>query len=259
MEQERKQELEQKMESIADLIEQGTDTNQTSVDTVTFYKNFEFKGSGFAEYNIFVAKVQNSKENSTTYEIYSDNSNSLIATVDEHGKIHFMPEYIEKLRESYGEHFESLMLEDLSFSLPEELQKEDIVLTKEERAKSKAEKELAHPKDGKSIDKSQEEQGEKDQQESEEEQEESEEKQKKGDEESEKEEIATKKGIPSHSILFIKENSNFYKDHPQLEPNLYFYRDNSGVVKAEYLDENRKPQPSKYFEDSRNSFKTRNC
>ena len=262
MEQERKQELEQKMTSIANLIEQGTDANQTSVDTVIYYNNFEFKGSGFAEYNIFVAKVQNSKENSTTYEIYSENSNSLIATVNEQGKIHFMPEYIEKLRESYGEHFENLMLEDLNFELPKELQKEDIVLTKEERARSKAEKELTHSKNGKSIDEGQKNQGEKEQQESEEENEEENEedqKKEKGDEESEKEEIATKKGIPSHSILFIKENSNFYKDHPQLEPNLYFYRDNSGVIKAEYLDENRKPQPSKFFEDSRNSFKTRNC
>ena len=62
MEQERKQELEQKISSIADLIEKGTDANQVSVKDVTFYQNFEFKGSGFAEYNVFIAKVQDLKE-----------------------------------------------------------------------------------------------------------------------------------------------------------------------------------------------------
>ena len=171
-----------------------------------------------------------------------------------------MPEYIEKLKADYGEHFENLMLEDLNFELPEELQKDDIVLTKEEIANTRAEKELSHSKDGKNIAKNREEQENGENQEKED-QEQNEENQKKevGNEEAEKEEIANAKGIPSHSVLFIKENSNFYKDHPQLEPNLYFYRDNSGVVKAEYLDENRKTQASKYFEDSRNCFKTRNC
>ncbi len=170
-----------------------------------------------------------------------------------------MPEYIEKLKEDYGEHFESLMLEDLNFELPEELQKDDIVLTKEERANQQ--KELTHSKTGKNIAETQEGQEKDEDQKGKESKEENEETQGKevGSEEKQKEEIANKKGIPSHSILFIRENSNFYKDHPQLEPNLYFYRNNNGVIKAEYLDKDGNPQPSKFFEDSRNSFKTRNC
>ena len=62
MEQERKQELEQKMLSIANLIEQGANENQALVEDVIFYQEFDFKGSGFEENNIFVAKVQNLKD-----------------------------------------------------------------------------------------------------------------------------------------------------------------------------------------------------
>ena len=142
MDEERKKELKEKMLSIVNLIEQGT--NQISVENVTFYKDFEFNGSGLGEYNVFLAKIQNSKDNTTTYEIYSEKLNSLIATVNEQGKLHFMPEYLEKLREGNEEYFETLMLEDLDFELPEEEkallnEKDNTILSKKDNISLKSE------------------------------------------------------------------------------------------------------------------------
>lgn len=66
------------------------------------------------------------------------------------------------------------------------------------------------------------------------------------------EEIAKQKGIPTNNVLKVRADSNFYKNHPELEeePNLYFYRDEDGKIKAEYIDEKGIAQPSKYFEES---------
>lgn len=66
------------------------------------------------------------------------------------------------------------------------------------------------------------------------------------------EEIAKQKGIPTNNVLKVRADSNFYKNHPELkeEPNLYFYRDSDGKIKAEYIDEKGVVQPSKFFEES---------
>ena len=68
-------------------------------------------------------------------------------------------------------------------------------------------------------------------------------------------EIATKKGIPVNNILIVRDNSNLYKDHPELEKGLIFSRDNDGLVKAEYVDENGDLQPSKYIQPSNTSIR----
>ena len=145
MEKVREQEIKEKMLEIAELIEQSQ--SEDTVESVTYYADFNFKGSGLAESNVFVAKTQNSKDNRTTYEIYSEMSNSLIATVDSKGKLHFMPEYIEKLKQIDEKQFQRLQLEDLDFELPEELQKEDMVLSKEEKEEDKNQKTLKTLKD----------------------------------------------------------------------------------------------------------------
>lgn len=74
----------------------------------------------------------------------------------------------------------------------------------------------------------------------------------KEDENRQIEEIAKQKGIPTNNVLKVRADSNFYKNHPELEeePNLYFYRDEDGKIKAEYIDEKGIAQPSKYFEES---------
>ena len=53
------------------------------------------------------------------------------------------------------------------------------------------------------------------------------------------EQIAKEKQIPNSNIVSVRENSNLYKDYPNLrkeEPNLYFYKDNNGTIRAEYID-----------------------
>lgn len=74
----------------------------------------------------------------------------------------------------------------------------------------------------------------------------------KEDENRQIEEIAKQKNIPKNNVLKVRTDSNLYKNHPELkeEPNLYFYRDSDGKIKAEYIDEKGVVQPSKFFEES---------
>lgn len=236
----------QKMLEIGDLIEQGKQSEDIQVGTINYYKDFVFQGSNLAETDIFIARVENTQENTNTYEIYSGKTNNLIAEVDEQGKLHFMPEYIESLRQIDERLVQMLTLEDLDFDLPEELEKEDRILTREERMHIASQKE-------KTANSNMLEEREKDADAKKQVQKNDE--QEKTPEEEQKEQIAKTKKVPSQNILMVRANSNLYKDHPNLEPNLYFYRDNQGVVKAEYIDGNGQPQPSKYFEPSSTSLR----
>ena len=78
----------------------------------------------------------------------------------------------------------------------------------------------------------------------------------KEDENRQIEEIAKQKNIPKNNVLKVRTDSNLYKNHPELkeEPNLYFYRDSDGKIKAEYIDEKGVVQPSKFFEESTTAF-----
>ena len=128
MENEKKQEVMEKMQAIAELVQ----TDEKEIASINYYKDFNFKGSNLAENDIFVVKIENQAKGVNTYEIYSGRTNSLIATVDEQGKVHFMPEYIESLKEISPQLADMLNLEDLNFELPQELEPEDIVLSNEE-------------------------------------------------------------------------------------------------------------------------------
>ncbi len=240
MKQNNEQEIKQKMLQISALIEKDQ-TQDESLDSITYYKDFNFKGSGLAENDIYIAKIENEKEKAVTYEIYSGKTNSLIATVNTQGKLEFMPEYIENLKKIDERYVQRLKLEDLDFELPEELQKDDIVLSKEEREYIKQKEKQESVTEEKDND--------------EKVKEDEELKEDVSSENSKEEEIASKKGIPSHNVLFIRENSNLYKDHPNLEPNLYFYRDIEGIVRAEYIDKDGSIKPSRYFEPSQTSVR----
>lgn len=135
MEKNRAQELKEKMALIATLIERGNE-KELNVEEVNYYHDFQFKGTGLAQEDVFIAKVVNKTDNNITYEIYSETTNSLIATVTPDGKIHFMPEYLEMLRDINEEYFETLRLEDSEFELPE-LEKEDISLPQEDLKEEK--------------------------------------------------------------------------------------------------------------------------
>ncbi len=235
MENEKKQEVMEKMQAIAELVQ----TDEKEIASINYYKDFNFKGSNLAENDIFVVKIENQAKGVNTYEIYSGRTNSLIATVDEQGKVHFMPEYIESLKEISPQLADMLNLEDLNFELPQELEPEDIVLSNEEIT-GKLSEGKQNKKSEAQIGKTR-----------------TENKQEptKSPEEEQKEQIANSKNIPANNVLVIRENSNLYKDHPELEENLYFYRDNNGVVKAEYIDEKGEPKPSRYFEPSTTSLR----
>lgn len=227
-----KQNILEKMQAISELIEQGITNKDKKISTINYYKDFQFQGSSLAETDLFVAEIENTSDNTNTYEIYSGKTNKLIATVNEQGKLSFMPEYIESLKQIDERFVEMLDLEELTFKLPQELRKEDRILTREEI-------ESINEKNAKSSMQNYSSKKEIQQQEGQ-----------AKTEETQKEQISRIKKIPTHNILMVKENSNLYKDHPNLEPNLYFYKDNEGIIRAEYIDNNGMPQPSKYFEPS---------
>ena len=162
----------------------------------------------FIENDVFVTKLnrENGKKGAEeVYEIYNKDGD-LVATVDKAGKIHFSPEYIEKLRQEYQEYFEMLNLDNAVLELPEEIKERNITLQPEEQEKLDPQEENQEQKA-----------------------------------------IAKKKGIPENNVLIVRDNSNFYKDHPEVERDLIFSRDKDGLVKAEYIDENGELQPSKYI------------
>ena len=132
------------------------------VDNIGYYKDFEIKGSGLAITDAYIVKLKDSKraresrtgnaENDKArdeaeqrqkimYEIYDEDSN-LVATVNELGEIQFDEEFLENLREINEEYFNSLTLDEAEFELPEELEKDDIVLSKEEIEEKQSEKRL---------------------------------------------------------------------------------------------------------------------
>jgi hypothetical protein len=233
MEIDKSNEIKEAMANIYTQIAERKDKSQIS--NITYYKELAFDSARFIENDVFVTKLnrENGKKGvEEVYEIYNKDGD-LVATVDKAGKIHFSPEYIEKLRQEYQEYFEMLNLDNAVLELPEEIKERNITLQPEE-----LEKEIQKKK----------EKGKEDEEKAEEEEEEQEqEKLDPQEENQEQKAIAKKKGIPENNVLIVRDNSNFYKDHPEVERNLIFSRDKDGLVKAEYIDENGELQPSKYI------------
>lgn len=213
----KQQEIKQTMANIYTKVaeENGKDT---AISDITYYKQFTFDFANFTEKDIFITRLEKiaDKKQKESYELYGK-SGELLAIIDEKGKIKFAPEYIEKLKEEYKEYFKILNLENAK--LPAEASKEE----EKDNSVSYTPEDLK-----KEIEK--------------------EEKQK--EKEKSSQEIAKQKGIPVNNVLIVRNNSNLYKDHPELEKNLIFYRDNDGIVRAEYSDENGDLQPSKYIQPS---------
>ena len=234
MEQKKQEEVKKIMAGIYTQIAER-EGKDTEISSITYYKEFVFDSARFIDNDIFITKLQKTKgkEKTEVFEIYNK-AGELIATVDEKGKIQFMPEYIEKLRDEYKKFFKILKLEEAEFELPEELKEEELLLEHEELKQEVEKKEQKAKKEEKV------------------ENEKEKEKQEEGVQE---QEIAIKKGIPVNNILIVRDNSNLYKDHPELEKGLIFSRDNDGLVKAEYVDENGDLQPSKYIQSSNTSIR----
>ena len=223
------------MIDISEIVDSELDSKLWERKNMMYYKDFNFSGSNLGQENVFIVQIESKEEEGVNvYQIY-DKDKNLIATVEADGKIRFTEEYIESLKEIDESYMELLELEDIELKLPEELKEDDLVFTREELSEYKErEKEI----------------GEKEVQKENKEEEKEEQEQENDPEKEQENEIAKLKGIPQNNVLKIRPNSNLYKDHPNLEPNLYFYKDNNGVIKAEYIDENGNSQPSKYFEPS---------
>ena len=138
-------------------------TRGQEIDNIGYYKDFEFKGSGLAITDAYIVKLKDSEDvrkgtsqeetkkskirdeaeqrQKIMYEIY-DEDNNLVATVNELGEIQFDEKFIETLREINEDYFESLNLDEAEFELPEELERDDVVLTKEELEEKQNEKRL---------------------------------------------------------------------------------------------------------------------
>lgn len=234
MEIDKSNEIKEAMANIYTQIAEREDKS-TQISNITYYKELAFDSARFIENDVFVTKLnrENGKKGAEeVYEIYNKDGD-LVATVDKAGKIHFSPEYIEKLRQEYQEYFEMLNLDNAVLELPEEIKERNITLQPEELEKEKKKEK-------------QDEKGKEDEEKTEEEEQEQE-KLDPQEENQEQKAIAKKKGIPENNVLRVRDNSNLYKDHPEIERNLIFSRDNDGMVKAEYIDENGELQPSKYI------------
>lgn len=133
MEIDKSNEIKEAMANIYTQIAEREDKS-TQISNITYYKELAFGSAGFFENGAFVVKLRDNaegKEEIELYEIYNE-VGELIATTDEQGKLQLTPEYIEKLRQDYKEHFETLELEEATLELPEKLKEQDVQLTHEE-------------------------------------------------------------------------------------------------------------------------------
>ena len=233
MEQKQSEEVRQTMAQIYTQIAQR-EGKDTAISNITYYKEFTFSSAKFIDNDIFIVKLQKTqgKDQIQTFEIYNKKGEQ-IGIVDEKGKIQFRPEYIEKLRDEFTKFFELLRLDNAELELPEKIKEEDISLEHEELEKEVEKLDGDKAKNEKKVEKQEE----------------------KKEDNAQEQKIATKKGIPVNNVLIVRDNSNLYKDHPEIERGLIFSRDNDGKVKAEYIDENGDLQPSKYIQPSNTSIR----
>lgn len=233
MEQKQSEEVRQTMAQIYTQIAER-EGKDTAISNITYYKEFTFSSAKFIDNDIFIVKLQKTqgKDQIQTFEIYNKEGEQ-IGIVDEKGKIQFRPEYIEKLRDEFIKFFDLLRLDNAELELPEKIKEEDISLEHEELEKEVEKLDSDKAKNEKKEEKQEE----------------------KKEDNAQEQEIAAKKGIPVNNILIVRDNSNLYKDHPELEKGLIFSRDNDGLVKAEYVDENGDLQPSKYIQPSNTSIR----
>lgn len=149
----KRNEVVENMLSLSEKISEELKQRGQEIDNIGYYKDFEFKGSGLAVNDVFIVKfkdsndkVPKSRENEEgkekeLYEIY-DKDNNLIATVDEAGSVQFEADFVEGLKEINERYFDTLELEEAEFELPDELKKDDLVLTKEELEEKQISKKL---------------------------------------------------------------------------------------------------------------------
>lgn len=237
------------------------DMKKDAIETEKYYENVNLELSKIRLENVMIEEKYRQEIEAETekdiveYGVYIkfNDEDVKIATIDEEGilipNVDILKDekYSDEDRKKLGDMLNLLGLEkdkvDLS-KLQEKL-KDIEAKTKEEIERDKKQKD----KDDSIKDKENEE---KEDEEKEDEEIENEENNKDKSDEKEIERIAQKKHIATKNIFIIRKDSKLLKNYPQLksEKDLYFYRDNDGKIKAEYIDENGQTQPSKFFNES---------
>lgn len=238
--QERKEELLDKIRRLQN--EKREERENENVD-IKYYEDCELQLGknklkvSIAEINEKMLSENEETKEIITYDIYMKykGEDILIANINEDGKLKINKEELEKIDPE-----NKLGLLELG-----EDEKPDLSELKE--LDGKTEKELEQEKEDR--EKENEETSKDDNEEKNEYDEEEEELEDKEAEE-EKEEIARRKNISSKNIFILRPDSQFYENYPQVPKTTYFYRDNDGKIKAEYIDKNGNTKPSEHFNDS---------
>lgn len=173
------------------------------------------------------------EQTQTTYEVYMKfaGEDVLIANIDADGTLRVNKETVQRIDPD-----NKLGLLELG-----DQEKPDLSVLKDLEGKTKEDLEKELEEKGKEREKGREEA---------EQEEQEDEKDDEKDEDEKTEEIARSKNIPAKNIYRIRPDSQFFKNYPMVDKSTYFYRDNDGKMKAEYVDKNGRTVPSPYFKDS---------
>lgn len=227
------------LEEIKEIQNMKREAKQNNNINVKYYDNAELKLGknklkvSIAEIDEVIKDKDNKEKEIKTYDVYMKykGKDMLIANVNEQGNIQVNKENMLQIDPE-----NKLGLQDLKAN-----EKADLSILKE--LEGKTEKELEEKIKNKT-----EKENKKDKTEKEEE--DNKEKLEKENAEKQKEEIAKKKNIPQKNIFMIRENSQFFKNYPNVPKTTYFYRDADGKFKAEFIDKDGTTKPSPYFNDS---------
>jgi len=234
------QKIEKQKEIIANLyMELSANLGQNEkIKEIEYYEKMKLLPEEISKYGfeldvLIVQKqiINEKKQEQTVYELYDDENNQI--GIVEDGKVHFNPEYLEltKQRCKDDDYLYNKLLE-----LDGKIEYQDLIEQNKDNSIKLTEKQIkeyAKKKDEKENEETIE-----------------------NNQDKSIKEIAETKGIPEHSIIFVKEDSTLYRNHPELESNMFFYRDKDGIVKAEYIDENGVVQPSQFIENSKSYMRT---
>ena len=212
------QEILFKMEEIKAIVIKQIESNQKIKD-IKHCDDLQLGQIGIE--GAYIVEIENEKRSKETgerlktvvYKVYAED-HTHVANIDEKGNVEYAEEFLKQLKDVNEEQLS--LINTKGVKLQEEPNGKNEISYEEEKGKQ-------------------------------------EETNRKREEENRQiEEIDKQKGIPTNNVLKVRADSNFYKNHPELEeePNLYFYRDEDGKIKAEYIDEKGIAQPSKYFEES---------
>ncbi len=223
MEEKTRQEILEKMEEIKQIVENTLDSEKELGD-IGYYEELPLDRLGiFNAYEVQIIDKKKEIGEREEFVIYTKD-NVCAAKVDSKGGVELTPEYKEQLKKTNIDYYQNLNLDEkqLTVNLHDEEHKQKKTMSyKEEKEKPK----------------------------------EAEAKGKLPEEDNATQEIANKEGIPAGNVLIVRSDSNFYKDHPEAEKNLYFCRGEDGIVRAKYIDENGYAQSSKLIKPSTTSLR----